>query len=69
MKNFLDQDFLLQTDTARELYHEHAAKMPIIDYHCHLDPRQIAENHQFEDLTEMAGDESERYSRRIYHRR
>ncbi|WP_455630462.1 glucuronate isomerase, partial [Parabacteroides sp.] len=33
MKNFLDQDFLLQTDTARELYHEHAAKMPIIDYH------------------------------------
>ena len=53
MKNFLDQDFLLQTDTARELYHEHAAKMPIIDYHCHLDPRQIAENHQFEDLTEI----------------
>ena len=50
MKSFLDQDFLLQTDTARELYHEHAAKMPIIDYHCHLDPRQIAENHQFEDL-------------------
>ena len=35
------------------LYHEHAAKMPIIDYHCHLDPRQIAENHQFEDLTEI----------------
>ena len=77
MKSFLDQDFLLQTDTARELYHEHAAKMPIIDYHCHLDPRQIAENHQFEDLTEiwlggditMAGDESERYSRGIYHRR
>ena len=53
MKSFLDQDFLLQTDTARELYHEHAAKMPIIDYHCHLDPRQIAENHQFEDLTEI----------------
>ena len=53
MKNFLDQDFLLQTDTARELYHEHAAKTPIIDYHCHLDPRQIAENHQFEDLTEI----------------
>ena len=53
MKSFLDQDFLLQTDTARELYHEYAAKMPIIDYHCHLDPRQIAENHQFEDLTEI----------------
>ena len=53
MKTFLDPDFLLQTDTARALYHEHAAKMPIIDYHCHLDPRQIAENHAFEDLTEI----------------
>lgn len=53
MKAFLDQDFLLQTDTARELYHRHASRMPIIDYHCHLDPRQIAENHSFEDLTEV----------------
>lgn len=53
MKAFLDQDFLLQTDTARELYHRHASRMPIIDYHCHLDPRQIAENHSFEDLTEI----------------
>ena len=36
MKPFMDKDFLLQTETAQELYHNHAAKMPIIDYHCHL---------------------------------
>ena len=38
MKNFMDENFLLQTETAQKLYHEHAAKMPIIDYHCHLIP-------------------------------
>lgn len=53
MKTFLDADFLLQSETARKLYHEHAAKMPIIDYHCHLIPQQIADNHQFADLTEI----------------
>lgn len=53
MKTFLDSDFLLQTDTARELYHNHAAQQPIIDYHCHLIPKQIADNHQFADLTEI----------------
>ena len=37
MKNFMDENFLLQTETAQKLYHEHAAKMPIIDYHCHMD--------------------------------
>ena len=53
MKSFLDADFLLQTDTARTLYHKHACKMPIIDYHCHLDPKMIARNYQFADLTEI----------------
>lgn len=53
MKTFLDSNFLLLTDTAQQLYHEHAAKMPIIDYHCHLIPQQIADNHQFADLTEI----------------
>lgn len=53
MKTFLDSDFLLHTDTARELYHKHAAPKPIIDYHCHLNPQQIAENHTFTDLTEI----------------
>lgn len=58
MKAFMDADFLLQTETARKLYHEHAAKMPIIDYHCHLDPRLVAEDYRFRSLTEawLGGD-------------
>lgn len=52
MKNFLDANFLLQTKTAERLYHEFAAAMPIIDYHCHLDPMQIAENINFKNLTD-----------------
>ncbi|MFB3130970.1 MAG: glucuronate isomerase, partial [Rhodothermales bacterium] len=53
MKPFLDNDFLLETETARRLYHEHAARMPIIDYHCHLPPDQIASDHPFETLTHI----------------
>jgi glucuronate isomerase len=53
MRIFLDADFLLYSDTARMLYHEHAAKLPIIDYHCHLVPQMIADNYQFADLTEI----------------
>jgi glucuronate isomerase len=58
MKAFLDEDFLLETATARELYHEYARPQPIIDYHCHLSPEQIADNHRFASLTEvwLAGD-------------
>ena len=58
MKTFLDEDFLLHTRTGRRLYHEYASVLPIIDYHCHLPPRQIAENIQFENLTQawLAGD-------------
>lgn len=58
MKAFLDKDFILETETAKELYHEHAAKLPIIDYHCHLNPKLVAENHQFDNLSEiwLAGD-------------
>jgi glucuronate isomerase len=41
MKKFMDKDFLLETETAKHLYHDYAAKMPIIDYHCHLIPQQI----------------------------
>jgi glucuronate isomerase len=51
MKPFLDQNFLLQSKTAERLYHDFAAKMPIIDYHCHLDPAQIAGNINFTNLT------------------
>ena len=42
MKEFMDKDFLLETKTAQTLFHEHAADMPIFDYHCHLIPEQIA---------------------------
>lgn len=52
MKTFLDENFLLTTKTSEKLYHEYAAKMPIIDYHCHLPPEQIAENTQFENITQ-----------------
>lgn len=53
MSNFLTEDFLLPNNIAKELYHSVAAKQPIIDYHCHLPPTQIAENHQFKNLTEI----------------
>lgn len=49
----MDKDFLLETETAKKLYHEHAAKLPIIDYHCHLDPRMVAEDHKFKSITEL----------------
>lgn len=52
MKPFLDDNFLLQTKTAEYLYHEHAKKMPIIDYHNHLIPQQLAENKKFENITQ-----------------
>jgi len=51
MKPFLNEDFLLQTNTAKRLYHEYAAGLPIIDYHCHLPPDEIAANHNFPSLT------------------
>ena len=53
MKDFLDQNFLLQNKTAERLYHEFAKDMPIIDYHCHLDPEQMAANVNFKNLTEI----------------
>lgn len=49
----MDTDFLLQTETARTLYHRHAAPLPIIDYHCHLDPQMVAENYRFSSITEL----------------
>lgn len=53
MRNFLDENFLLHTRTAQQLYHDFAKEMPIIDYHCHLPPQQIAEDVQFNNLTEV----------------
>src|SRR5689334_1871917 len=52
MKQFLDENFLLKTKTAQHLYHDFAKEMPIIDYHCHLPTQEIAENKQFENLTQ-----------------
>ena len=51
--SFINEDFMLSTETARALYHESAEKMPIIDYHCHLVPQQIAQNIQFRDITQL----------------
>lgn len=58
MKKFLDKDFLLENETAVRLYHDVAAQMPIIDYHCHLDPQAIAEDRNFDNLSQvwLAGD-------------
>ncbi|MDR2445254.1 MAG: glucuronate isomerase [Spirochaetaceae bacterium] len=53
MKKFMDRDFLLSTETARRLYHEAAALQPIFDYHCHLSPKEIAENRRYNNLAEV----------------
>ena len=55
---FLNDDFLLPNEWAKTLFHQHAAKMPIIDYHCHLDPKEIYENKPFKNITEawLGGD-------------
>ena len=52
-KPFINEEFLLTTKTARELYHRHAEKMPIIDYHCHLPPREIAEDKRWTDIAQV----------------
>ena len=53
MKPFLDKNFLLSSDTARTLYHDHAAKMPIIDYHCHIKPSEIAADRRYDSITDV----------------
>ena len=53
MKKFMDQDFLLSTETAKILYHEYAEKTPILDYHCHINPQEIAEDRHFDNITQV----------------
>ena len=53
MKAFMDNDFLLETDTAKKLYHDYAETTPILDYHCHINPREIAMNRQFDNITQV----------------
>ncbi len=53
MKPFMDKDFLLSTPTAQKLYHDFAEKMPVLDYHCHINPKEIAEDRKFENITQV----------------
>ena len=53
MRQFMDQDFLLKPETAKRLFHDYAADMPIIDYHCHINPKEIYEDLQYENITQV----------------
>lgn len=53
MKKFMDRDFLLDSDTAKHLFHDYAENMPIADYHCHLSPKEIYEDRRFENITQV----------------
>lgn len=53
MKKFMDDDFLLSSEVAKDLYHNHAVKMPIFDYHCHLVPREIAEDQEYDNIAQL----------------
>ena len=53
MKQFMDENFLLQSETAQKLYHAYAADAPILDYHCHINPQEIYEDRQFENITQV----------------
>jgi len=53
MKAFMDKDFLLETETAKTLYHDFAAKTPILDYHCHINPKEIALDRHFDNITQV----------------
>ena len=53
MKPFNDNNFILETETAQHLYHTYAAKLPLCDYHCHLNPREIYEDRRFNNIVEV----------------
>ena len=53
MKEFMDKDFLLETETARHLFHDYAEHMPLVDYHCHINPKEIYEDRRFDNLVEV----------------
>ena len=53
MKAFMDKDFLLETETAKHLFHDYAEPLPLVDYHCHIPPREIYEDRRFEDITQV----------------
>ena len=53
METFMGENFLLSNEWSRKLYHQFAAKMPIVDYHCHIDPKEIALDKRFENITQL----------------
>lgn len=53
MKEFMDKDFLLETETAKKLFHDFAANTPVLDYHCHINPKEIAEDRHFDNITQV----------------
>lgn len=53
MKQFMDKEFLLSTDAARDLFHNYAEKMPVVDYHCHINPQEIYEDRKFDNITQV----------------
>ena len=53
MKAFMDKDFILETETAKHLFHDYAEKMPLVDYHCHLNPKEIYEDRRFNNIVEV----------------
>lgn len=53
MKKFMDKDFILETPTAQKLFHEYAEKMPVLDYHCHINPEEIAKDRCFDNITQV----------------
>lgn len=53
MKQFMDKDFILSTESAKKLFHDYAETMPVLDYHCHINPREIAEDRKFENITQV----------------
>lgn len=53
MREFMDKDFLLESETAKKLFHDYAENTPILDYHCHINPREIAEDRQFDNITQI----------------
>ncbi len=53
MKAFMDKDFLLETETAKKLFHSYAETTPVLDYHCHINPREIAEDRKFDNITQV----------------
>ena len=63
MKAFMDKDFLLSTETSKKLFHEYAETMPIVDYHCHINPQEIAEDRKFENIKMCIRDRPGEYCR------